>query len=63
MRDKTDAEKDTAPTPLDIFTGIKHRLPQTDRELEEWLKSDEGNAATMFASKPVARWGDGRRKT
>ena len=60
MSEKNGAEKPRAPTVLDIFEGIRGRLPQTDRELEEWLASDEGKAATMFELAPVIRWGDGR---
>ena len=42
MSEKNGAEKPRAPTVLDIFEGIRGRLPQTDRELEEWLASDAG---------------------
>jgi hypothetical protein len=59
MSDK-DAEKSKVPTPLDIFEGIKGRLPETDRELQEWLASDEGKAATVFAPGPALAWGEGR---
>ena len=59
MSDK-DAEKAEAPKPLDIFKAIKGRPPETDRELEEWLVSDEGKAATAFAPAPAVRWGEGR---
>jgi hypothetical protein len=60
MTDKKDAENAKARTPLDIFEGIKGRLPETDRELEEWLASNEGKTATMFAPASVTRWGEGR---
>ena len=60
MSDKKDAEKAKAPTPLDIFMGIKGRLPETDQELLELLASDEGKAAMMFATVPATRWGEGR---
>ena len=60
MSDK-DAEKAEAPKPPDIFKAIKGRPPETDRELEEWLASEEGKAATVFEPAPgVNRWGDGR---
>ena len=60
MSDKKDAEKARAPMLPDIFEGIRGRLPESDRELEEWLASDEGKAATMFEFVPVIRWGEGR---
>ena len=60
MSEKNAAEKPRAPTVLDIFEGIRGRLPQTDRELEEWLASDAGKGATMFEFVPVVRWGVGR---
>jgi hypothetical protein len=60
MSEKNGAEKPRAPTVLDIFEGIRGRLPQTDRELEEWLASDAGKGATMFEFVPVVRWGEGR---
>lgn len=59
MSEKNGAEKPRAPM-LDIFEGIRGRLPQTDRELEEWLASDAGKGATMFEFVPVVRWGEGR---
>jgi hypothetical protein len=60
MSDKMDAENAKAPRPLDIFEGIKGRLPETDRELEEWLASAEGKAAMMFEPTSTTRWGEGR---
>ena len=62
MSDKMDAENAKAPTPLDIFEGIKGRLPETDRELEEWLASAEGKAAMMFECASTTRWGEGGHK-
>ena len=49
-----------AVTPRDAFAAIKGRPPKTDRELEEWLASDEGKAATVFEPAPANRWGEGR---
>ena len=43
-----------------FFEGIKGRPPETDRELEEWLASDEGKAAMMFEPASTTRWGEGR---
>ena len=60
MTEKNDAEKAKAPTLPAIFEGIRGRLPETDRELQEWLAYDEGKGATMFEFVPVIRWGEGR---
>ncbi len=49
-----------AVTPSDAFELIKGRPPETDRELEEWLASDEGKTAMIFEPAPALRWGDGR---
>ncbi len=57
---KKEAEKAKAPTPRDIFEGIKGRPPETDRELEEWLASAEGKAAIAFQPASGSRWGEGR---
>jgi len=50
MSDKKDAEQAKAPTPRELFEGIKGRPPKTDQEL----------AATMFESASTDRWGEGR---
>ena len=34
----------------DLFEGAKGRRPKTDQELNEWLASPEGKAATAFES-------------
>jgi hypothetical protein len=49
-----------AVTPRDAFAAIKGRPPKTDRELEEWLASDEGKSAMIFEPASALRWGDGR---
>ncbi len=54
--DKLDAVQ--APKPRDVFEGIKGRAPNTDRELEEWLASDEGKAAMIFEGTSASRWGE-----
>ena len=59
MNDNKEAEKAQTPTPRDIFEGIKGRPPETERELEEWLASDEGKTATMFTPASTTRWGEG----
>ena len=42
----------------DIFQGVKGRPPQTDLELEQWLATPEGKAATVFHQTPASRWGE-----
>jgi hypothetical protein len=42
----------------DLFEGMKGRAPETDQELEEWLVSPEGKAATEFELTSVSRWGE-----
>jgi len=46
---------------LDLFEGAKGRRPKTDQELEEWLASPEGKAATAFEVTSVSRWGEAGR--
>jgi hypothetical protein len=41
----------------DLFEGTKGRRPQTDQELEDWLASPEGKAATAFEPTSLSRWG------
>ena len=60
MSDNKEAEKAQTPTLRDIFEGIKGRPPKTDQELEEWLASPEGQAATMIEPGSTSRWGEGR---
>ena len=42
----------------DAFEGLKGRQPQSDRELDEWLATDEGKIATMFEPVSASRWGE-----
>jgi CRP/FNR family nitrogen fixation transcriptional regulator len=35
-------------TPAELFEGVKARRPKTEEELQEWLVSPEGKAATLF---------------
>jgi CRP/FNR family transcriptional regulator, nitrogen fixation regulation protein len=46
---------------LDIFDAVKGRTPKTEQELDEWLSSLEGKAATLFKLTPLSRWGDRAR--
>ena len=52
------AERDP---PRDAFEGMKGRPPQSDRELNDWLATDEGKQATMFAPVSCSRWGEAGR--
>ena len=45
----------------DFFEGIKGRRPKTDQELNEWLTSPEGKAATLFDLTSGSRWGERAR--
>jgi CRP/FNR family nitrogen fixation transcriptional regulator len=45
----------------EFFEGIKGRRPNTERELQEWFASLEGNAATLFKVTSLSRWGDRAR--
>jgi hypothetical protein len=42
----------------DLFEGTKGRQPETDQELEDWLASPEGKAATAFEPTSLSRWGE-----
>jgi len=45
----------------DFFEGVKGRRPKTDQELNEWLTSPEGKAATLFDLTSGSRWGERAR--
>jgi hypothetical protein len=53
------SEKDKMETQRlqDIFEGTKGRRPET-QELNDWLASPEGKAATAFESTRLSRWGE-----
>jgi DNA-binding transcriptional regulator YhcF (GntR family) len=42
----------------ELFEGVKARRPKTEGELEEWLVSPEGKAATLFNLTSLSRWGE-----
>ena len=42
----------------DAFEGMKGHQPNSDRELKEWLATDEGKAATMFETTSFSRFGE-----
>jgi len=44
--------------PRSAFEGMKGRPPQSDGELNDWLATDEGKQATMFAPTTALRWGE-----
>jgi len=58
MSEPQGREKAEAQMLLDLFQGAKGRMPDTDRELHEWLASPEGKAATAFELTSVSRWGE-----
>ena len=57
MAEKRQAENAQAKMLLDLFEGSRGHLPKTDRELNEWLASPEGKAATLFEPTSTNRWG------
>jgi hypothetical protein len=58
MSEQNEREKMEAQRLLVLFEGVKGRRPDTDQELEEWLASPEGKAATEFELTSVSRWGE-----
>jgi hypothetical protein len=58
MSEVKKAEKTQAQILSDTFEGMKGRQPNSDRELNEWLATDEGKQATMFEPTLIARWGE-----
>jgi len=58
MSTKEEVQKAEVQILRDIFEGIKGRPPRSDRELNEWLATDEGKEATIFESASVSRWGE-----
>jgi hypothetical protein len=55
------SEKEEREKLFDLFEGAKGRRPKTDQELDEWLASPEGKAATAFEVTSVSRWGEAGR--
>ena len=58
MRKKEELEKVQAPTLQDLFEGVKGRRPKSPDELNDWLATDEGKEATIFAPTSASRWGE-----
>jgi len=58
MSKEKKAEKTQVQILRDAFEGMKGRQPKSDRELNEWLATDEGKQATMFEPTSMSRWGE-----
>ena len=58
MNENAKSEKIQAQILRDAFEGMKGRQPKSDQELKEWLATDEGKMATMFASTGLSAYGD-----
>jgi CRP/FNR family nitrogen fixation transcriptional regulator len=48
-------------TSAELFEGVNARRPKTEKELQEWLVSAEGKAATLFNLTSLSRWGASAR--
>jgi CRP/FNR family transcriptional regulator, nitrogen fixation regulation protein len=44
--------------PTELFEGVNGRRPKTEKELQEWLISPEGKAATLFNLTSLSRWAE-----
>ena len=44
--------------PIELFEGLNGRRPRTEEELQDWLVSPEGKAATLFSLTSLSRWGE-----
>ena len=58
MSKEKKAEKTQVQILSDVFEGMKGRQPKSDRELNEWLATDEGKEATIFEPAAASRWGE-----
>jgi CRP/FNR family transcriptional regulator, nitrogen fixation regulation protein len=47
--------------PTELFEGVNGRRPRTEVEMQEWLVSPGGKAATLFNLTSLSRWGAGAR--
>jgi hypothetical protein len=56
ISDKTEAQEALAQRLRDLFKGANGRASKTNHELDEWLTSPEGRAATAFEPTPLPRW-------
>jgi hypothetical protein len=58
VNDQEQQKRAEAQRLLDLFEGAKGRRPETDQELNDWLASLEGKAATGFELTSFAPWGE-----
>jgi hypothetical protein len=58
MNEKETGAKTRAQFLRDAFEGIKGRQPMSDDELNQWLATDEGKAATVFDDTTLSPWGE-----
>ena len=58
MNEKETAAKTRTQFLRDAFEGMKGRQPMSDDELNQWLATDEGKAATVFDDTTLSPWGD-----
>jgi hypothetical protein len=58
MNEKETAAKTQTQFLRDAFEGMKGRRPTSDAELNQWLATDEGKAATLFDDTTVSPWGE-----
>ena len=58
MTDQEEEKRAQAQRLLELFEGAKGRRPETDQELNDWLASPEGKAATAFEVTSLCRWGE-----
>jgi hypothetical protein len=58
MAEKEQAARTLAQRLRDLFEGIKGRPPTDDQELQEWLASPDGQAATAFEPTSLSPWGE-----
>lgn len=58
MSKKEKAAKTRAEFLRGAFEGMKGRRPASQEELNEWLASDEGKAATILDDTTLSPWGE-----
>ena len=58
MSEKEKAAKTQAQFLRDAFEGMKGRQPKSEDELNQWLATDEGKAATLFDDTTVSHYGE-----
>ena len=58
MSDQEEQKKAQVKRLLDLFEGAKDRRLETDQELDDWLATPEGKAATAFELTSLSRWGE-----